>query len=110
MITTIPTATFDSILIQFARLAQFERLMVTKAEHDPRLAAIIKMVQLDQGPVVLAGDAALEQLRPLEVGDLPIVLSAAHKHLHDQLGQPSLLDATAINAAVAAFVGLLCRR
>lgn len=101
-LSVLLTKDFDAILMQLARLAQFERLMLTAAAGNPAVEFAVEHVRYEQGDD--------DNTRPLEISDLPKVLTAAHKHLHDQLGKPARLDTHTVNAAVSAFVGILCRR
>jgi hypothetical protein len=103
-LTVLLTRDFDGILMQLARLAQFERLVLIN-DHLRTLPHIETILGVCNGGLV--GAAAL---RPLEIADIPIVLTAAHKHLHDQLGRPAQLDPHTVDAAVTAFVAILCRR
>lgn len=100
-LSVLLTRDFDAILLQLARLAQFERLMLTAAAGNPAVEFAIEHVRAQQGDDDIT--------RPLEISDLPKVLTAAHKHLHDQLGKPARLDTHSVNAAVTVFVGILCR-
>jgi hypothetical protein len=106
-LTVLPTKDFDPILIQLARLAQFERPMLTKAESDKRLAETINMVRLIQDSV---SPLPANQPRHLEILDIPTIVTAVHHELHDQLGRCARVDHNSIHAATAAFIGILFRR
>jgi hypothetical protein len=105
--SVLMTKDFDSILMQLARLAQFERLMETKSESDKRLSETIKMVRLIQGPV---SPLPADQPRLLEILDIPTILTDVHKALHRELDHTARIDHNSINAATAAFIGILFRR
>lgn len=105
-LSVLLTKDFDSILLQLARLAQFERLMENKSESDKRLSETIKMVRLIQDSV---SDLPADQPRPLEIVDVPTILTDVHKALHRELDHTACIDHSSINAATAAFIGILFR-
>lgn len=104
-LSVLLTKDFDSILIQLARLAQFERLVVNAAENNPRLADTVKMVRLIQDSGSLTDDAG--QRRPLAILDIPAIMIELHRALHDQLDKQVCINHLRVHAAVAAFVGIL---
>ena len=108
-LSVLLTRDFDSILIQLARLAQFERLMETKAEYDKRLAEIIKMIRLIQGPDNIAHPENNGPCRSMDILDIPAILPVVNRALHVQLDKKALIDLHATEAATAAFIGILCR-
>lgn len=109
-LSVLMTRDYDAILIQLARLAQFERLIEQKAETDKRLSETIKMIRLIQRPFNAGRPADLSQVRPMEIIDVPDIVTVVHRALHDNLGKNALIDHTHIHAATAAFVGILFRR
>jgi len=109
-LSVLLTKDFDSILIQLARLAQFERLLAARAEHDTRLADIITRTRIIQGSDHVAYPTDIEPSRPLEILDIPSILTDVHQALHDQLDKQATLKHESVHAATAAFIGILCRR
>jgi hypothetical protein len=109
-LTVLMTRDYDAILLQLARLAQFERLLDGKAESDKRLAEIIRFIRLMQMPVESFRPGDIEKARPLETLDVPTILTGVHKALHVQLDNCATVYHNSIHAATAAFIGILFRR
>lgn len=109
-LTVMLTRNFDSLLLQLARLAQFERLMEGKAEHDKRLSETVKMVRLIQRPLTRRNDLVDTPSQPLEILDIPTILSTVNKELQTQLDNQARIDHDILPAAVGAFTTLLLRR
>lgn len=102
----IPTRDFDAILMQLARLAQFERMMLTVAAGNPAVEFAVEHVQCEQqAPPHMISDAAA--LRPLTTLDIPTVLNDVNRALHDQLDKQAHIDPLRAQAAALAFVGIL---
>jgi hypothetical protein len=101
-LSVLLTKDFDAILIQLARLAQFERLIVTAAEGNPRLADAVKMARLIQDTA-----AASESHHPLAILDIPTIIIDLHRALHDMLDKQACIAPLRVHAAVAAFTGII---
>ncbi|BCS54533.1 hypothetical protein [Geobacter sp. SVR] len=105
-LTVLLTRDYNSILLQLARLAQFERLVVNLAEADQsgRVADCIKCVRvLQTAPHVAPG----EDVRPMEVLDIPHIVTDVHRELHARLDRKTHISPERLHAATAAFVGIL---
>ncbi|MDD5107591.1 MAG: hypothetical protein PHC49_18505 [Desulfuromonadaceae bacterium] len=98
----LPTRDFDAILLQLARLAQFERLMMLEAECSAWVDIAAQRVKAEQA---LPDDDAI---RPLEVLDIPSIQIETFRALYDRLEKNICINPNRVHAAVAAFVGILC--
>ena len=107
-LSVLLTRDFDSILMQLARLAQFERMMVEMGEADKshRVKDCIAVTRARQeAPPNMPG---YEEMRPLEILDIPTINIELHRALHDRLDKQVCINPLRLHAAVAAFVGILC--
>ncbi|MDD5106074.1 MAG: hypothetical protein PHC49_10705 [Desulfuromonadaceae bacterium] len=107
-LSVLPTRDFDAILMQLARLVQFERLMITALENDPLelLDVIMEEVHAEQNAAAdIPGCAAM---RPLEILDIPSIQIETFRALYDRLDKNICINPTRVHAAVSAFVGILC--
>lgn len=100
-LTVLLTHDYDAILLQLARLAQFERLIVKFAEVDKSglvKDAIQSVHDLQYYPV---------EGRPLDILDIPTILAGVNKALHAQLDKGAHINTERLYAAASAFVGIL---
>lgn len=106
-LTVLLSKDFDSILIQLARLAQFERLMRQQAEENPWVMGGVAAVQAEQERFT----PGVSRFRPaLELIDIPAILAAVNRELQAQYDASARFDQNDLSAATAAFIGILCRR
>lgn len=107
-LSVLLTHDFDSILIELARLAQFERLMMTALENDPLELLDVVMAEVraqqEEPPHVMLNPA---DLRPMETIDIPWILMEVNRPLQAMLNKQTSIDIKRVHAAVAAFVGIL---
>lgn len=102
----IPTRDFDAILMQLARLAQFERLMLSAAAGNPVVEFAVDHVRDEQqAPPHMISDAAA--LRPLTSLDIPTVLNEVNRALHEQMDKQAHIDPQRAQVAALAFVSIL---
>lgn len=99
-LSVLLTRDFDSILIQLARLAQFERLMITN-DHLFDTAAVKSISRS-------CDVAADDDCRPMEILDIPTIEIELHRALHAQLDKQICINPFRVHAAVTAFIGILC--
>lgn len=100
-LTVLLTRDYDSILIQLARLALFERLVIT---NDHLFAAAdVEALRHASRDIETADDTRL-----LTTLDIPTIGIEVHRALHNKLDSRVCIDPVRLNAAVAAFVGILC--
>ena len=107
-LSVLRTCDYDAILMQLARLAQFERMMVEMGEADKshRVKDCIAVTRARQeAPPNMPG---YEEMRPLEILDIPTINIELHRALHDRLEKQVCINPLRVHAAVAAFVGILC--
>ncbi|MFZ2949005.1 MAG: hypothetical protein WA003_05930 [Desulfuromonadaceae bacterium] len=105
--TTLLTSDFDAILLQLARLAQFERMMLTALENDPLelLDVVMAEVRAEQAaPPYIPGYA---DLRPLETIDIPTIGLQVHQALHGCLDKQVCLNPLRVHAAVSTLIAIL---
>ncbi len=98
-LSVLLTRDFDAILLQLARLAQFERLMVIN-EHlfnAVGIAAIRASCGVDSD----------NDLRPMEVIDIPLIGIEVNRATQIMLDKQAHIDLHRLPAAVLAFVGIL---
>ena len=98
---------FDSILIQLARLAEFERLIVKSLPLYPSLNGLLQQIKTYQRCFTF-DESPRGQL--MELVDIPAILSSVNRELQLQLDQSACFDQADLPAATAAFIGILCRR
>lgn len=100
-LTVVKTGDYESMLLQLARLARFQRIMLATAAGNPVVEVAVEHVrqQTDQ-PESDRRRPPLERLDPacrMEIDDIPRVLRIAHAGLHNYLAQDaSLLDPAAV--------------
>jgi hypothetical protein len=105
--TTLLTSDFDAILIQLARLAQFERMLVELADVDTshRVKDCIAVTRARQiEPPYIPGYA---DRRPLETIDIPAIGLQLHQALHGCLDQQVCLNPLRVHAAVSTLLAIL---
>ncbi|MFZ2949533.1 MAG: hypothetical protein WA003_08610 [Desulfuromonadaceae bacterium] len=99
-LSVLLTRDYDSILLQLASLAQFKRLMLTNA--PPFCAA-------DISAICRSSDIETDRdMRPMEILDIPVIGMELNRALQDQLDKRACISLHRVNAAVLAFVGILC--
>jgi hypothetical protein len=101
-LTVMLTRDHTAIMLQLARLAQFERQLVTMAQVDRPLAAYVKKAR--------ELDTLDSETRVMETLDIPEILTAINRGLHGQITRRASIDPARIPAAVTAFIGIICRR
>lgn len=105
-LTVLMTRDYNAILLHLARLAQFERIMTQLAGADKsgRTADCLKLaVVMQEEPLCLADDQ-----RPLQIIDIPEILGQVNRALYAKRGRETSISPLRLDAAVAAFVGILC--
>ena len=108
-LTVIMTKDFDSILLQLARLAQFERLMVEMGNLDTshRVKDCIEITRVRQeAPPYMKPNS--NNMLPLSITDIPQINIEVHRALHARLDKQVCINPLRLHAAVSAFVGILC--
>lgn len=100
-LTVVKTGDYESMLLQLARLARFQRLMLSTAAGNPVVEVAVEDVrqQMDL-PEANRCRPPLVRLDPacrMEIDDIPRVLRTAHAGLHNYLARDaSLLDPAAV--------------
>ena len=105
-LSVLLTRDFDSMLIQLARLAQFERLLIQSSETNPWVRATLERIWNEQKMFV----DNQNDIRRMEIIDVPTVLNSVNRALNDQLDQRAHINPEHLTAATAAFTAILCRR
>jgi len=106
--SVIRTADLDNILMQLARLAQFERLMINALKNDPLELLDVIMAEVHAEQNAAADIPGCDAMRPLKIIDIPKIEIALHRELHERLDKQVCIHPQRMNAAVVAFVGILC--
>lgn len=101
-LTVLLTTDYKSILIQLARLAQFERLMMIEAECSPWVEVALQRVKAEQVVVID------NHVRPIGILDIPTVQMQVHRAMHECLKKNVNINPQRVDAAVLAFIGILC--
>lgn len=103
----LQTRDFDSILMQLARLAQFERLMISYSEGEKTglVRDLIKVAHVVTDHADNPSDC-----RPLECVDIPSILADVNRELQAQMDRGAYIDHSTIHAATVAFSGILFKR
>lgn len=98
-LSVLLTRDLDGILLELARLAQFERLVMTNDHifNAGDIAAIRASCALDPS----------DRCRPMEVIDVPVILDQVNKALHVELDKQTSINPLRVNAAVIAFTGII---
>ena len=105
-LSVLLTRDYDALLLQLARLAQFERLLLSAADGNPHLKFAVNQVQHEQRRF----DGAVEACpRPLVVLDIPQTLREVNVALHAAIDSGCGIRPELIRPATAAFIGLICR-
>lgn len=99
------TRDIGAIMLQLARLAQFERLMHSVAAGNPAVEVAVEHVIREQRR---CADHTPPDRRPLEVLDIPEVMTGLNRALHAKLGKQADISPVRLDAAIAAFCGVLC--
>lgn len=106
--SVIKTSDLDAILLQLARLAQFERLMIEMGNLDEshRVRDCIEITRVRQeAPPYVKPDT--NDMRPLAILDIPMIGIELHQALHEQLDKHVCINPVRVQAAISAFVGIL---
>lgn len=101
------TKDYNTILMQLARLAQFERLMHLAANDLAGADLTLEQIRAEQRRFAMEGT---DILRPMETLDVPTILAEVNKALHEQMDNQARLDFDSIHAATSTFTAILCRR
>lgn len=99
----------DGILLQLARLAQFERIMIEMGDLDKshRVKDCIELTRVRQeAPPYVKPDT--NDMRPMETIDIPYVLMEVNRVLQASLDKRAVIDIHRVQAAALAFIGILC--
>ena len=102
-LSVLLTRDFDAILLQLARLAQFERLMLTAAAGNPAVEFAVDHVQREQSAFI---DCDRDFTVPLAVGNIPRILQAVNIELQQRLDSASHFYPDRLNAAIVAFTAI----
>lgn len=106
-LTVLLTRDYDATLMQLARLAQFERLMMRTAAGNPAVECAVEHVQCQQISTYPKGR---EFNVPLETVHIPQILQAVNTELQRTLDSNGNLMPDRLTAAVLAFSAVLIRR
>lgn len=106
-LSVLPTRDFDSILMQLARLAQFERLIMNALENDPLELFEVVMEEVRAEQNAAADIPGCDAMRALKIYDIPVIEIALHRALHERLEKQACINPLRVNAAVLAFVGII---
>jgi hypothetical protein len=105
-LSVLLTRDFDGILLQLARLAQFERLMMLTAAGNPSVECAVEHVHCQQiSPV----PSPREFSEPLETIHIPQLLQAVNVELQRAMDNGGNLMPDRVAAAVLAFSAILIR-
>lgn len=104
-LTVVLTRDYDSILLQLARLAQFERLVILEAECSSWVNTALERIRQEQQRFT---PDERPECRPMEILDIPEILGEVNRLLHRQLHRGAALRTEHLPAACAAFTGILC--
>lgn len=108
-LTVIPTRDYDGILLQLARLAQFERLVMNAVDIDP-LGLFEQVIAEIHTEMNEADNPRYNTMRPMDVVDIPMVQMETFRALYARINTDICLDPTRVDAAVSAFAGILFAR
>ena len=104
-LSVLLTRDFDSILIQLAKLAQFERIMVQIAECNPAAAGMLAEIRCEQRRFAEPNGPP----RQMTVLDIPAVLREANSALHAALDRELQFRPELLPLATALFTRTLCQ-
>lgn len=106
-LSVLMTKDLDGILLQLAKLAQFNRLMLTAAAGNPVVEFAVDHVQREQACVDASDwDFAI----PMETANIPWLLQAVNVELQQLLDKRASIQPDRLPAAVAAFSAIISRR
>lgn len=101
-LTVLLTRDYNTILLHLARLAQFERLLLTAAKTDPLCQHALDLIQAHWLPY---NDDCPDTLGIL---DIPEILMAINRVLNSLSDRQARINTDRLPAAIAAFAGILC--
>lgn len=101
-LTVLLTRDYNTILLHLARLAQFERLLLTAAKTDPLCQYALDLIQARWLPY---NDDCPDALGIL---DIPEILMAINRVLNSLSDRQARINTDRLPAAIAAFAGILC--
>lgn len=101
--TVTMTRDHHATMLNLARLAQFERLMVDFGRSDKtgRVADAVETIRLMQRYHAI-------DCRPLEILDVPVAITEVHRAMHARLDRGDVIHNERLHAAVSAFTAILC--